>query len=297
MTAYHSLNLPQLRFSYALRLFYFLLTTFVGLMVALVVMSVILRGGNTTVALRIATVAQDMLLFIAPTVITAVLVSGNGGRLLCIDRMPSPVITVWALIIYICGIPMMNALVAWNESIVLPSALAPLEQWMRITEEAAQEQVKILLGGTSWGDLIVSILIVGVLAGVSEELFFRGTMQRLISSGRVGPHTAIWVTALLFSIFHMQFYGFFPRMLLGAFFGYLLYWSGSVWLSSIIHALNNTLVVYTSWQMRRMPGGDSVDIDKIGADSVGMIVASIVLVAIALVALNYINQKQNSITR
>ena len=190
----------------------------------------------------------------------------------------------------------MNALVAWNESLVLPSALAPLEQWMRQAEDAAADQVKILLGGTSWGDLMVSVLIVGVLAGVSEELFFRGAMQRIISSGRVGPHSAIWITAVLFSVFHMQFYGFFPRLVLGAFFGYLLYWSGSVWLSSIIHALNNTLVVFTSWQMRRVSGGDVMDIDKIGADSAIMIVVSLVLVTVAFTALNCITKKQNCVT-
>ena len=295
-TASHPLNLPPLRFSYTLRIFYFLLITFVGLMAALVVMTLILHGGNTTLSLRIATVAQDLLLFIIPAVVTAVLVSGDGGRLLCADRMPSPIVVLWALIIYICGIPAMNALVAWNESLVLPSALAPLEQWMRQAEDAAADQVKILLGGTSRGDLMVSVLIVGVLAGVSEELFFRGAMQRIISSGRVGPHSAIWITAVLFSVFHMQFYGFFPRLVLGAFFGYLLYWSGSVWLSSIIHALNNTLVVFTSWQMRRVSGGDVMDIDKIGADSAIMIVVSLVLVTVAFTALNCITKKQNCVT-
>ncbi|MDE6065643.1 MAG: CPBP family intramembrane metalloprotease, partial [Duncaniella sp.] len=100
----------------------------------------------------------------------------------------------------------------------------------------------------------------------------------------------------LFSVFHMQFYGFFPRVVLGACFGYLLYWSGSVWLSSIIHALNNTLVVFTSWQMRRVSGGDVMDIDKIGADSSIMIVVSLVLVTVAFTALNCITKKQNCVT-
>lgn len=289
--------LPQMRFSFTLRIFYFLLITFVGLMLALVVMTLIMGSGNSTVHMRIATVAQDMLLFIVPAIATAVLVSYDGGRMLCVDRMPVPPVLLMALVVYVCGIPAMNALVAWNESLTLPSSLAPLEEAMRRSEDAAKEAVEILFGGTSWGDLIVCLLIVGVLAGVSEELFFRGAMQRLLSSGRMGPHAAIWVTAILFSVFHMQFYGFFPRLILGAFFGYLLYWSGSVWLPAMLHVLNNSLVVWTTWYSRRMPDVNTVDIDKIGADSALMTVVSIVLVIGALVFLKDITKKQNSVTR
>lgn len=297
MTASHPLNLPQMRFSFSLRIFYFLLITFVGLMLALVAMTLIMGGVNSTVHLRIATVAQDMLLFIVPAVATSVLVSYDGGRMLCVDRMPVPQVLLMGLVVYVCGIPAMNALVAWNESLTLPASLAPLEEAMRQSEDAAKEAVEILFGGTSWGDLIVCLLIVGVLAGVSEELFFRGAMQRLLSSGRMGPHAAIWVTAIVFSVFHMQFYGFFPRVILGAFFGYLLYWSGSVWLPVMLHVLNNSLVVWTTWYSRRQPGTDIVDIDKIGADSTVMIVVSVVLVTGALVLLKDITKKQNCVTR
>lgn len=297
MTASHPLNLPQMRFSFSLRIFYFLLITFVGLMLALVAMTLIMGGVNSTVHLRIATVAQDMLLFIVPAIATSVLVSYDGGRMLCVDRMPEPPVLLMGLVVYVCGIPAMNALVAWNESLTLPASLAPLEEAMRQSEDAAKEAVEILFGGTSWGDLIVCLLIVGVLAGVSEELFFRGAMQRLLSSGRMGPHAAIWVTAIVFSVFHMQFYGFFPRVILGAFFGYLLYWSGSVWLPAMLHVLNNSLVVWTTWYSRRQPGTDIVDIDKIGADSTVMIVVSAVLVTGALVLLKDITKKQNCVTR
>ncbi|MDE6393822.1 MAG: CPBP family intramembrane metalloprotease [Duncaniella sp.] len=286
-----------MRFSFSLRIFYFLLITFVGLMLALLVMTLIMHGGNGTVQMRIATVAQDVLLFIVPAIATSVLVSYDGGRMLCVDRMPVALVLLMALVVYVCGIPAMNALVAWNESLTLPASLAPLEEAMRQSEDAAKEAVEILFGGTSWGDLIVCLLIVGVLAGVSEELFFRGAMQRLLSSGRMGPHAAIWVTAVLFSVFHMQFFGFFPRLILGAFFGYLLYWSGSVWLPAMIHVLNNSLVVWTTWYSRRVPDVNTVDIDKIGADSMLMIVVSVVLVTGALVLLKDITKKQNCVTR
>lgn len=293
----HNPAFPGMRYSYAVRIFYFLLITFVGLLVALVAMALILNDGYTTLTLRLGTVAQDVLLFIFPAIAVSVIVSDNGGRLLCADRMPDPLVILMAIVVLTCSVPAMNTVVMWNESMHLPSVLAPVEEWMRQAEDAAQGQVKILLGGTSWGDLTVSLLIVGVLAGVSEELFFRGAMQRVLSSGPLGPHAAIWLTAVLFSVFHMQFFGFFPRLLLGALFGYLLYWSGSVWLPAFVHAVNNGVVVYTSWRERAMPAEDVVDINTLGVDSWVFVVLSVILTAVSLYVLNNIIKSRNSVTR
>ena len=59
-------------------------------------------------------------------------------------------------------------------------------------------------------------------------------------------HIAIWTAAFIFSAIHFQFYGFIPRLLLGAFFGYLLIGSGNLWLPIIAHFLNNAMTtLYT----------------------------------------------------
>lgn len=290
------LQLPMMRYSYAVRIFYFLLMTFVGLMVALVAMALIVGDGYTTLSLRLATVAQDLLLFVFPAVAASVVLSDDGGRMLCADRMPSLPVAVAAVLALVCSVPAMNMVVAWNESMSLPSVLAPLEAWMRQAEDAAQQQVAILLGGTSYGDLAVSMLIVAVLAGVSEELFFRGAMQRLLSSGPLGPHAAIWLTAVLFSVFHMQFYGFVPRVLLGAFFGYLLYWSQSVWLPAMVHALNNGSVVYSSWLSRSAVGVDHFDVNSWGAGSWVLVSISVILTVAMICVLKNITKTQNSVT-
>lgn len=292
----HSNTLPAMRHSYAVRIFYFLIITFVGLMVAMVAMALILKDGYTTLTLRLGTVAQDVLLFIIPAAAASVMLSDNGGRLLCVDRMPSLYVTLAALATLGYSIPLMNMIVMWNESMSLPAALAPMEQWMRQAEDAARGQVEMLFGGTSWGDLAVSLLIVAVLAGVSEELFFRGAMQRILSSGPLGPHAAIWLTAVLFSVFHMQFFGFFPRLLLGAFFGYLLYWSGSVWLPAIVHAFNNGTVVYASWHSRAVAGGEEFDLNSLGVNSWVFVVLSVLFTVIMICVLNHITKSRKSVT-
>ncbi|TGG36303.1 CPBP family intramembrane glutamic endopeptidase [Duncaniella freteri] len=293
-----SLNpLPSLRYSYLMRIFYFLLITFVSLIITVVTMSSIIRGGHTTELVRIATVVQDVALFILPAIITAVIVSPLPARLLCIDRKPSASITILAFVALMCSIPAMNMIVEWNENITLPQSLEALEEWMRKSEETARAQVEILLGGASVADLIINILIVGVLAGFSEEIFFRGAMQRLLSSGSINYHAAIWLTAFLFSAFHIQFFGFFPRLLLGAFFGYLLYWSGSILLPALMHAINNSIVVYSMWQSNISPEVNDTDINSWGSDSIIIVMSSILLTSVAIYLLKNINKTRNGVTR
>ena len=72
-------------------------------------------------------------------------------------------------------------------------------------------------------------------------------IQRAIVTLPVNAHVAIWVTAIIFSAVHMQFFGFVPRMILGALFGYLAYWSGSLWLPIIAHAFNNMCAAAGMW--------------------------------------------------
>lgn len=75
---------------------------------------------------------------------------------------------------------------------------------------------------------------------------------------------AIWIAAIFFSAIHLQFYGFFPRLLLGALFGYIYYWSGNLWYPIFAHFVNNgfTLVMLYLYQQK------ATDIDLEATDAV-----------------------------
>ena len=117
--------------------------------------------------------------------------------------------------------------------------MSSIETWMRNSESQANEITEAFLSTKSIGGLIGNIFIVAVLPAIGEELLFRGLLQGLIKKMTGNFHWAIWVTAALFSALHLQFFGFLPRMLLGAFFGYLLEWTGTLWLPVIAHFINN----------------------------------------------------------
>jgi membrane protease YdiL (CAAX protease family) len=56
-------------------------------------------------------------------------------------------------------------------------------------------------------------------------------------------HYGIWISAGIFSLVHMQISGFFPRLFLGAMFGYMLIWSRSMWVPILAHFINNVSAV------------------------------------------------------
>ena len=222
------------------------------------------------------TALQNIGIFIIPAVITAHIFNpGKMMQVMQLNRIPGIWHIVLMLAIYMASMPAMNAIVTWNENWQLPEALS----WMREMEESAKIVTEQMLNVSSIGQLIVVILIVGVLTGIGEEFLFRGTIQRLMSERNINIHLAIWVTAFIFSAVHLQAFGFVPRMLLGAFFGYMVVWSGSLWLPILAHALNNSMatIMYYEPSLENMMW--------IGNETTTL---SIVVSAIATTALLYI---------
>ena len=130
-----------------------------------------------------------------------------------------------------------------NSNIHLPEFMAPIENLLRETEEQLGKIVDRLLSTKGVIPFIINILVIGVMAGIAEEFLFRGAILAIIRKMIKNPHIAIWVVAFIFSAIHFQFLGFIPRMILGAFMGYLLYWTNNIWVPVFAHFLNNTISV------------------------------------------------------
>jgi membrane protease YdiL (CAAX protease family) len=103
---------------------------------------------------------------------------------------------------------------------------------------------KVMLSGTTWSDLMLNIFAICILPAVAEELFFRGCLQSiLLKWWNKTPFTTLLLTAILFSAFHAQWSAFIPRVFLGLLLGLCFYFSGSIWVSIIMHIVNNLLTV------------------------------------------------------
>ena len=159
---------------------------------------------------------------------------------------------LYGIIALLALLPIVGVLNEWNQGISFPDALAPLEQWMREAEDAAAELQERFLSGTSYLDLIINIVIMAITPAFCEELLFRGVLQNQLEKWFKNAHIAVWVAAIIFSAIHFQFYGFLPRMVLGAALGYLLVYGKSLWLPIVAHCVNNSLAVITAWGANKL---------------------------------------------
>ena len=137
----------------------------------------------------------------------------------------------------------MSIFIEWNANLHFPEALKGFEEWARENEDARTDLTKMLTTFDSVGELLVALVVIAILPAIGEELVFRGLIQGELYKASKNPHVAIWVATFLFSAFHVQFFGFVPRLLLGALFGYLYYWSGNLSIAVLGHFINNGLAV------------------------------------------------------
>lgn len=207
---------------------------------------------------------QSLFTFIVPSLILAALFGGHIGHYLHIDKSPETKYVWLTLGCMIAAIPLMNLFISWNENMILPSWMKEVEQWMAAREAEAKAVTELLLNTHTIGGLFLNLFLIGAMAAIGEEMLFRGLIQRLIFEKSHNSHKAVWITALLFSAIHLQFYGFVPRLLLGAFFGYLVVWTGNLWLPIIAHFFNNTLSVLFDFLIRNGHSEISI-LDEIGS--------------------------------
>ena len=152
-------------------------------------------------------------------------------------------INLWAIIltiVIVISFMFVNTIfIEWNMNITFPGFMSGFEEWAREKEEELKLVTDFLTEFNSFGQFFIVFLVVAVIPGIGEELIFRGILQNKFHLIFKNIHVAILVTAILFSGFHMQFFGFVPRLFLGILFGYIYYWSGNIWYPILGHFINN----------------------------------------------------------
>ncbi|MDE6803168.1 MAG: CPBP family intramembrane metalloprotease [Muribaculaceae bacterium] len=228
-----------------------LIGLFTGLILTVCISGLFVSAEPTRTELLWQSIVQSIMAFIVPTLVVERCLGYSPMNFSGLSERPAITDILWVLVIYICGYTALGQIIAYNEALHFPESLKGFEQTLRSWEENAAATTSLILDTSTVGGLIAGILVVGVLTGLAEEVFFRGGIQSILARSGCNIHIAIWGAAVIFSALHMQFFGFIPRLLLGAFFGYLLYWSGSLWPGIFAHALNNSLYVTAVWLEKR----------------------------------------------
>ena len=132
-----------------------------------------------------------------------------------------------------------SGVIEWNKSINFPEFMNSFETWAFNKEKELEKITIFLVSFANNWEFLFGILSIALIPGICEEYLFRGVLQKNFYLISKNIHIAVWLSAFFFSALHLQFYGFFPRMLLGVLFGYIYYWSGSILYPMIAHIFNN----------------------------------------------------------
>jgi uncharacterized protein len=170
-----------------------------------------------------------------------------------------------------------------DEAIVrlLPKAT---QKWVENGENDVNGMLDNILTMKSPADLITPLLLVGVLAAVGEEVFFRGILQKFLIQIFKSPWPGIIFTGFIFSAIHWQFMGFIPRMALGIVLGSLYWYTGSLYLSILGHFIFNSIGLFLMYFK-------VADLDTKNSNSAPFILLGVISIAIVVFLVNYLRKR------
>lgn len=207
---------------------------------------------------------QSVGLFIVPGIIMSFLFANSKTGYIPFRRPIFWQDVFWVGIATLVLVPLIYYAVHLNQSISFPESMSDFEDALIRMEDSMHNLMLKMLSASTIGGLIINLLIIAVIPAIGEEFIFRGLIQKAMNEWFKNVHLSILLTAILFSAFHMQFYGFIPRTLLGMYLGYLFVWSRSIWVPVLAHFVNNAAAVIAYYLYNN--GHIESDPDEIGMD-------------------------------
>ena len=96
-------------------------------------------------------------------------------------------------------------------------------------------------------DLLANLFVVALVPAVSEELFFRASLQNILERWTRSPWVAIILSSLAFAFLHLTIFKFMGILILGLALGTLFYITRNIWYNIFFHFLNNSLSLLVTY--------------------------------------------------
>ena len=250
---------------------------------------------SNVMTLKILQSAQTIGMFLVPSFVLAYIYSTDSLQFLYLKKTVKSTNYLYIILFILAVIPFMTLLGDINSRLVFPEWLSGVEAWMKTAEQQTEEFTLRMLNVETVSGLCLNILVIALLPAIGEELMFRGALMRIFQNWK-NKHVAVWVAAIIFSAIHFQFYGFLPRMLLGACFGYMLLWTGSLFPAIAAHFFNNTFIVVVHYLSYN--GFINIEADNFGSGDtwwIGIISGAIALLLFVLMKRKINNANTNTI--
>jgi membrane protease YdiL (CAAX protease family) len=247
---------------------------------------------RSIVVLKFFQIIMSLSGFVITALLLAYLFSPSSNTYLHLEKKPGIKFLVGAFLLVLVVFPSINFLGALNSGIHFPDFLGGLNKYIIDKSQENEKIMEHFLSDTYIRGLFVNIVMIAVIPAIGEELFFRGVIQNIFSRMTKNYHWGVWISAALFSLLHSNIFSFLPIFLLGAIFGYMLVWSGSIWVPILAHFVNNLSAVVMYYLVNT--GRLNRDVLEYGAsrEVLPIVLVSAILTAV-LLWLFYKNAEKN----
>lgn len=217
-------------------------------------------------------------LFFLPVIFYAKICYHNSSKFMGTNTTISWKQVIWVVVLLILVFPVGGALAELNRIIPIPKDWAV---YFQQKEDARKVQESIFININTFPKYLLSMLIIAILPAIFEEFFFRAGMQNLFTRWFGGPVAAILLTSVIFSLVHLSYYGFLVRFALGVVLGLIYYYSGSIWLSVLLHFLFNGIQVSAMYSAKTTDYVKTKDLEEnfpLWAGAIALVVLIIVVI-------------------
>ncbi len=224
-------------------------------------------------------------------------VSDDVPGYLGLSKTPETVIFLLTALLVLLSLPLNNYLTWFNSQLSFGGRLQWLQDYIVEKESGVNGMMEKFLGVRGTVPLLVNIFVIAIVPAFCEELLFRGVLQGLFVKWVKNVHIGILITALVFGFFHFQFLSLLPRFYLGIIFGYLFYWSGSLWITIFAHFINNATAVFFYYFFYQGMTDDSMD--KLGTPESHPVYAmlSLTVILVVIVVIRSIIRENRMVSR
>jgi hypothetical protein len=236
------------------------------------------KNPSTIHTIRFMQTMQFLGFFLIPVLLFAYFSDPDPKEYLRLRKPPRNRYWILAVALMLIATPLVEYLGLLNRQIPFG---AEMQRWIKAKEDDANKMISFMLRRHTPDQLFLNIIFIALTAGIGEELFFRGVLQRLFIRMFKSPWAGIILTALLFSAIHMQFFGFFPRFLMGVLLGAIYWYSGSMWVAILAHFAYDAFVitlVYFKPELAANPEAVVIDPSAMAVTAVISAVLSLLIV-------------------
>lgn len=186
---------------------------------------------------------QNLFVFLVPAAVFAYLSTPRPAEYLGLRKPASPMHLLLSILLMAGAMPLL---------LLIQTAMQQFNFGadVKTAHEAQMKMNEAIMMMPTFGDFLRTFVVMSIIPGIGEELFFRGVMMRFVKKKSRGMLVPMLFTAAVFSYSHANVYGYLSIFLAGSLLAGLYYFTGSIWCSIAGHIFFNGFQVVLSYMGR-----------------------------------------------